>query len=90
MTDLRDNLSESRYEMEEDGQIVFADYRKAGKELVIDWVEAPLSLRGTGASGRLMKLVAEEARAKGWKIVPICGYAAGWLRRSREHRDLLA
>ena len=30
------------------------------------------------------------ARSKGLKIVPICGYAARWLRTSAEHRDLIA
>ena len=79
-----------RYEMVEDGQTVYADYRRQGERLYIDYVFSPVPLRGTGASGRLMAAVAAEARAKGLSITPICGYAAAWLRRSPEFRDLVA
>ena len=78
-----------RYEMVEDGQTVYADYRRQGERLYIDYVFSPVPLRGTGASGRLMAAVAAEARAQNLKITPICGYAAAWLRRSPEFRDLV-
>ena len=90
MTLLRDNAADSRFEMEEAGQIVFADYRRAGGRLIIDHVEAPPVLRGTGAAGRFMERLAADARAAGEKIVPLCGYAAAWLHRHPEHRDLIA
>ena len=72
------------------GETVFARYRKSDGVLTILWVESPPALRGTGAAGRLMKLLGAEARAKGWSVVPVCGYAAAWLRRSPEFRDLVA
>ena len=87
---LRDNEREHRYELEVDGQIVWADYRRAGERLVITHVEAPTALRGTGAAGRLMSEVANEARAGKLRIVPLCGYAAAWLRRHPEQADLVA
>lgn len=87
-SDLRD--TGARYEMDEQGLTSWADYRRAGDRLYIDHVEAPVPLRGTGASGRLMAAVAADARAKGLRITPICGYAAAWLRRSHEFRDLVA
>lgn len=90
MSDLHDNTARNRYEMDVDGQTVFANYRKADEVLTILWVEAPPVLRGTGAAGRLMTLVSEEARGQGWKIVPVCGYAAAWLRGSKTYRDLVA
>lgn len=79
-----------RYEMDEQGQTSYADYRRQGERLFIDYVFAPVSLRGTGASGRLMAALSADARAKGLKITPICGYAAAWLRRSKEFGDLVA
>ncbi len=87
MSDLRD--TGARYEMEEQGETSYADYRRTGERLYIDYVFAPPALRGTGASGRLMSALSADARAKGLKITPICGYAAAWLRRSREFGDLL-
>ena len=78
-----------RYEIVEDGQTVYADYRRTGERLYIDYVFSPVPLRGTGASGRLMAAVAAKARADHLTITPICGYAAAWLRRSHEFRDLV-
>lgn len=88
MAELRD--TGARYEIVEHGATVYADYRLAGERLYIDYVFSPPVLRGTGASGRLMSALSADAREKGLKITPICGYAAAWLRRSPEFRDLLA
>jgi predicted GNAT family acetyltransferase len=90
MSELRNVQERSRYEMDEEGLTAYADYRLQGDRLYVDYVFAPPALRGTGASGRLMAAVATDARDKGLKITPICGYAAAWLRRSDEFRDLVA
>lgn len=88
MSQLRD--TGERYEMDERGLTSFADYRRGGERLYIDYVFAPPALRGTGASGRLMAAIAGQARDHHLKITPICGYAAAWLRRSAEFQDLVA
>ena len=90
MSELRNNREQSRYEMDEEGLTSYADYRLDGERLFIDYVYAPPPLRGTGAAGRLMAALAADARNRGLKITPICGYAAAWLRRSHEFRDLVA
>ena len=87
MSELRD--TGERYEMDEQGQTSWADYRRSGDRLYIDHVESPLALRGTGAAGRLMAALSADARAKNLRLTPICGYAAAWLRRSHEFRDLI-
>lgn len=90
MSELRNNAEAARYELDEQGETSWADYRLQGERLYIDHVESPPALRGTGAAGRLMKAVAQDARARGLKITPICGYAAAWLRRSPEFKDLVS
>ena len=90
MSELRNNRERSRYEMDEAGLTAYADYRLQGDRLYVDYVYAPPELRGTGAAGRLMSALAADARDKGLKITPICGYAAAWLQRSREFRDLVS
>jgi len=87
MSGLRDDGE--RYELDEDGLTSWADYRRSGDRLFIDHVESPTALRGTGAAGRLMAALAADARSKDLKLTPICAYAAAWLRRSHEFRDLL-
>ena len=48
-----------------------------------------MALRGTGAAGRLMAALSANARARSLRLTPICGYAAAWLRRSKEFGDLV-
>ena len=89
MTGLRDDAAARRLEMDEGGEVVFADYRRDGRRLIIDHVEAPAALRGTGAAGRFMEALAQYATSEGYRIVPMCGYAAAWLNRSPAHRHLV-
>lgn len=85
-----DNRAASRFELTEQGLVAFADYERRGGELVIPYVESPPALRGQGTAGRLMHGVALHARAEGARIVPLCPYAAAWLRRHPEFSDVTA
>ena len=85
---VHDNRELHRYELPVDGEVVFADYRRQPGRLVITYVEAPPALRGTGAAGRLMQQVLEQARADQVKVLPLCGYARAWMQRHPEFKDL--
>ena len=85
-----DNPTRHRFELSENGVLVFCNYRMRDDVVLLTHVEADPALRGSGAAGRLMDGVMATARAAGWKVVPLCGYAAAWLRRHKEHRDLMA
>lgn len=89
MSTIQDNAAARRFEMAVDGHTVFATYRRDGSRLIIDHVEAPVALRGTGAAGKFMEALAEGARDRGETIVPLCGYAAAWLGRSEKYRGLV-
>ncbi|WP_341895545.1 GNAT family N-acetyltransferase [Ferrovibrio terrae] len=85
-----DNMARSQYELPVAGQTVFARYRRQDGVVSILHVEAPVSLRGSGAAGRLMQGIVELARSQNEKLVPLCSYAAAWMRRHPESADLLA
>ncbi len=85
-----DNRAQRRFELMEDGHTAYADYAVEKDVLSIKYVFAPEALRGSGAAGRLMAGVTDFARAQNLKIIPICGYAASWLRKHKEHHDLMA
>jgi predicted GNAT family acetyltransferase len=87
---IRNDIAGGRFELSEGGHTVIADCRREPGVLVISYVEAPSELRGTGAAGRLMEGVLAQARAEGRKVRPVCSYAAAYIRRHREHHDLLA
>jgi predicted GNAT family acetyltransferase len=90
MDEVVDNTAKRRFELDVGGEVAFADYRREPGRLVIPYVEAPPALRGTGAAGRLMGGVLARARAEDLKVVPLCGYAAAYIRRHKEHHDLMA
>ncbi len=90
MADITDNTAAGRYELIEADQTAYADYRFENGRLIIDYVFSPPALRGAGTAGRLMAGVVADARRRGLKITPLCGYAAAWLRRHPDGSDLLA
>ncbi len=90
MTTVRDNPVKSRFELEEEGEIAFADYRRSGGALIIPHVEAPAALRGKGTAGRLMSGALDLIREQGLKVVPSCPYAAAFIQRHKGYQDLLA
>jgi predicted GNAT family acetyltransferase len=69
---------------------VFADYRREGDILAVPHVEADLALRGTGAAGRFMEMLADWARVRALRIDPLCPYAAIWFARHPGASDVLA
>lgn len=81
MANVVDNTAEERFELVEEGLIAYADYRRQDGRLYIDYVFSPPPLRGKGTSDRLMRGIKAAAETAGETIVPICGYAATWLRR---------
>jgi predicted GNAT family acetyltransferase len=89
MTNVTDNPSRSRFELIEQGQTAFANYRRNGDVMIIPHVESPPALRGKGTADRLMRGIVEKARADGFKIEPWCSYAAAWLRRHPDAQDVL-
>ena len=87
---MRDNQDRSRFELEIDGDVVFANYRRGANGVLITHVEAPVHLRGKGAAARLMNEIATDARQTGARLTPMCSYAAAWFRRNRDFADVLA
>lgn len=90
MSLLRDNKSQSRFELDVDGGVAFANYRMSPGIVTVTYTEVPVSLRGRGIGAKLSRAVLEHIRAEGLKVVPRCGYFAGFIREHPEFHDLLA
>lgn len=85
---VRDNTTLRRFEMDVDGGIAFAAYRREGDTLFILHVETPPALRGQGIAAKVMCGALESIRHDGLKVVPVCSYAEAFLTRHREYDDL--
>ncbi len=90
MTDtVRDNPARHRFELDADGDIAFASYRRAGDVLTIDHTEVPVRLRGHGVGARLVKGVLDIARAEKLTVVSRCSYVSAYIKRHPDYADLL-
>ena len=84
-----DNAARGRFELEENGELAFASYRRSGDVFTIPHVEAAVALRGTGTAGRLMEGIVAMARERHYKIRPTCSYAIAWFKRHPDQRDVV-
>ena len=76
-----DNAAQKRFEYKLPDGTVIANYRLTDSRLYIDYVEAPPSLRGSGAAGQIMQEIVMYANTEKLELIPICGYAVSWLKR---------
>jgi predicted GNAT family acetyltransferase len=90
MSEILYNENSGRYEQDFRGHLVYARTRKREGVLYIDYVEAAPELRGSGAAGKFMEGLMGLVKAEELKVIPICGYAASWLRRHSKYSGLMA
>jgi uncharacterized protein len=83
------NSARNRFELEENGELAFANYRRSGDIFTIPHVEAAMALRGKGTAGRLMDGIAAIARERHYKIRPTCSYAIAWFKRHPDQQDVV-
>ena len=88
---LDDQGSKGRYVLKGDGGAeAELTYSRASDALIIvDHTGVPDAMRGTGAGVQLVTRAVEDARAGGWKILPLCPFAAAQFRRRPEWADVL-
>ncbi len=86
---VRDNKALSRFELDVEGGVAFANYRLMQSAVVITHTETPRNLRGRGIASELVKGSLELIRADGMKVVAGCGFVADYLHEHPEFGDLV-
>src|SRR3954453_2633835 len=86
---VRDNTALSRFELDVEGGIAFANYRRAPGTVIITHTETPRALRGRGIASELVQGALELIRADGNKVVAGCGFVVDYLRKHPEFADLV-
>jgi predicted GNAT family acetyltransferase len=83
--------SKGRYVLRVDGAEADLTYSIASASLVIaDHTGVPDAQRGTGAASRLVERLVADARAEGFRIVPLCRFVNGWRARHPEWADVFS
>ena len=85
---VRDNKSASRFELDIDGSIAFANYRLAGDRVIITHTETPPALRGRGIASELVKGALGLIRADGNKVVAGCSFVVDYLGQHPDYADM--
>lgn len=82
--------SNHRFVINTDGEQSVLDYQLEGDVMTITHTGVPSSLSGRGLAAEMTLAAFETARAEGWRVVPACSYAASWVQKHAEFKDLLA
>jgi predicted GNAT family acetyltransferase len=88
-SDVRDNAALSRFELDADGHTAVAYYRLADGVMTFTHTEVAPGVAGRGIGSRLVHGALEQARTRGLKVVPRCGFVGGYIAKHPEFADLL-
>jgi predicted GNAT family acetyltransferase len=86
---VRDNKALSRFELDAEGGLAFANYRLTPSAVIITHTETPRSLRGHGIASELVEGALQLIRADGLKVIAGCGFVVDYLDKHPEFADLV-
>ncbi|MCE2897006.1 MAG: GNAT family N-acetyltransferase [Betaproteobacteria bacterium] len=66
-----------------------AAYALSAGVLTIGHTEVDRRYEGRGAGAALIKAALEDVRARGLQVLPLCSFAAAYVRRHRDYADLV-
>ena len=92
MTDslpIRDNPEASRFEVEVEGRMAFAEYRLPEGSILFSHTEVPSELEGRGIGSALVRFALAAARERGLQVIPVCPFFVAFLGRHPEEADIV-
>ncbi|MCC8945244.1 putative GNAT family acetyltransferase [Bradyrhizobium sp. USDA 4503] len=88
MAAVRDNRDQNRFELDTEGGLAFANYRRTPAAVIITHTETPRALRGRGIASELVRGALELIRTDGHKVIAGCGFVVDYLNKHPEYADL--
>jgi predicted GNAT family acetyltransferase len=82
------NEADHRFEVWVNGLASRLDYIQEEKNFVITHVGVHPELRGQGLAGKIVEAGLDYARENSLRVVPMCSYAAAYIRRNPRHMEL--
>jgi len=86
---VRDNAVKNRFELDADGGVAFANYRRTPSAVIITHTETPPALRGRGIASQLVEGALALIRNDGHKVIAGCGFVVDYLRKHPEYADMV-
>lgn len=78
-----------RFEVRRENDVAFLSYTEDGDVVSFDHTYVPDSWRGRGVAAALVRAAVTEARARGWKVRPLCSYVVTFFQRNPELADVV-
>ena len=88
-SDVHDNPSRHRFELDVDGVTAFTVYRHKPGVVTFIHTEVPDALAGKGVGSKLAQGALAIVRSRGEKVVAECPFIAGYIKKHPEFQDLL-
>ena len=82
------NQANNAFEAWIDGYLSKLDYIQDGKNFVITHVGVHPEYRGQGVAGKIVEVGLQYAKQNSLRVIPMCSYAAAYIRRNPQHREL--
>jgi hypothetical protein len=82
------NPANDRFEVWIDGKLSKLDYIQEARNFVIAHVGVYPEHRGQGIAGKIVEAALQYARENGLRVIPMCSYAAAYIRRNPQYMEL--
>lgn len=87
---VRDNSDESRYEIWLDDELAgFTEYVLHGTEADFTHTQVDERFEGRGLATELIQGALDDARRRGWQVMPYCPFVRKFVGKHAEYRDLV-
>ncbi|WP_202925712.1 GNAT family N-acetyltransferase [Goekera deserti] len=86
---MTDAAEQHRYEARVDGELAaIAEYIATPGLVVMTHTEVLSGHEGQGVASELVRQALEDVRRQGAKVLPLCPFVSGWMRRHDGYDDL--
>ena len=82
------NEADHTFDVWIDGYRSKLDYIQDGKNFVITHVGVYPELRGQGIAGKIVEAGLQYAKQNSLRVIPMCSYAAAYIRRNPQYLEL--
>ena len=87
--EVRNNEAAGRFEVERGGEVAFAESRLLASGILFPHTLVPEAMEGRGVGSALAREALGFARERGLKVMPVCTFIAGYIKRHPETHDLV-
>lgn len=87
--EVTDNTATHRFEVVLDGQVAFAEYQLVDHGIILPHTVVPEAFAGKGVGSALAKAALGYARERQLKVIPLCPFIAGYIRKHPEWNDIV-